>query len=161
MKLAFKLFKFDCFCLYELLVYCKTITQNQITMQKYFELDAKEKKQEWLMIAFAIIAFITIGKGVYNQFYKIDEDIVLIPLVMATFSGYFLFYGINGITKGNVLSKYTPFYIFQSIVLLVIKTGGMERDKAKRFTTIFLGITGLIISAISFSMAIFVLMENR
>lgn len=123
-------------------------------MQQYFQLDAKEKKQELLMLAFAILACLTIAKGVYNQFHNIDLDYFLVPLFMATFTGYFLLYGINGVTKGNLLPKWTPSYIFQFICFLIRKIGSMPKERARTFSAKLLGTIGLIISAVTFTMGI-------
>lgn len=92
-------------------------------MRQYFELDPTEKKQEWLMLTFALLAFLTIAKGVYNQYYKIDQDYILVPLLMTMFSGYFFVYGINELTKGNLIPKWTPFFIFQLICFLTKTIG--------------------------------------
>ena len=123
-------------------------------MQQYFPLDAKEKKQELLMLAFAILACLTIANGVYNQFHNIDQDYFLIPFSMAMFSGYFLVYGINGVTKGNLIPKWTPSYIFQFICFLIRKVGSIPKERARMFTTKLLGTFGLIISAVVFTMGI-------
>lgn len=123
-------------------------------MQQYFQLDAKEKKQELLMLAFAILACLAIAKGVYNQFHNIDQDYFLIPFLMATFTGYFLVYGINGITKGNLLPKWTPFYVFQFVCFLIRKIGSIPKQRARMFTTKLLGTVGLIVSVVIFTMGI-------
>ncbi len=124
-------------------------------MQQYFSVDAKEKKQELLMLAFSILACLTIAKGVYNQFHNIDQDYFLVPFIMAMFTGYFLVYGINGITKGNLLPKWTPSYIFQFICFLARKVGSMPKERARMFTTKLLGTISLIISVVIFTMGIF------
>ena len=115
-------------------------------MRQYFQLDPTEKKQEWLMLTFAILGFLTIAKGIYNQYYKIDQDHILVPLLMTVFSGYFFVYGINGLTKGNLTPKWTPFFIFQFIYFLTKTIGSMTQDKARSFSTKLLGALGLIIS---------------
>ncbi len=130
-------------------------------MRQYFELDSKEKKQEWLMLTFAILGFLTIAKGVYNQYYKIDQDYILVPLLMTMFSGYFFVYGINGLTKGNLTPKWTPFFIFQFICFLTKTIGSMTQDRARIFSTKLLGALGLIISVGIFVMAIISLTANN
>ena len=128
-------------------------------MPQYFQLDSKEKKQEWLMLAFAISGFMTIAKGVYNQYYHIDQDYILVPLVMALFGGYFLIYGINGLTKGNLTPKWTPFYIFHVVCFLTRTIGSTKEGKAKSFSTKLLGVCGLLISIVCLTLAVKVLIH--
>ena len=122
-------------------------------MKVYFELDSREKKQEWLLLTFAILGFLIIAKGIYNDFYKIDQDYILVPLLMIMFGAFFLVYAINGITKGNLTPKWTPFYMFQLVCFLTKTIGSMTPDKARRFSTKLLGALGLIISMGCFSFA--------
>jgi len=101
-------------------------------MREYFQLNPKERKQEWLMLTFAISSFVIIAKGIYNQYYKIDQDYILVPLYTAICSGFFLIYGINAFTKGNLTAKWTPHYIFQ-VVSFLTKTIGSITRKSKKF----------------------------
>lgn len=123
-------------------------------MRQYFELDPKEKKQELLMLTFAILAFATVAKGLYNQYHNIDQDHILVPLLMTMFGGYFLVYGINGLTKGNLTPKWTPFYIFGIVQFLAKRIGSITQDKARIFSTKLLGTLGLIVSIVIFTFAI-------
>jgi hypothetical protein len=122
-------------------------------MKLYFELDSKEKKQELLLLAFAICGFLIIAKGIYNEFYKIDQNYILVPLVMIMFGGYFLVYAINGLTLANLTPKWTPFYLFQLVFILTKTIGATTPDKARRFSSKFLGALALIISIGCFSLA--------
>lgn len=123
-------------------------------MREYFQLNSKEKKQEWLMLTFAILSFVIIAKGIYNQYYKIDQDYILIPLYTAICSGFFLIYGINAFTKGDLTAKWTPNYIFQVVCFLTKSIGSVTQEKAKNFSIKLLGTLGLIISTGLFVIAI-------
>lgn len=123
-------------------------------MREYFQLNSKEKKQEWLMLTFAILSFVIIAKGIYNQYYKIDQDYILVPLYALICSGFFLIYGINAFTKGNLTAKWTPRYIFQIVCFLTKTIGSITQEKARNFSIKLLGSLGLIISAGLFVIAI-------
>lgn len=129
-------------------------------MQQYFQLDKKEKTQEWILLSLSIVSFLIIGKGVYNQYHNIDQDEILIPLILIIYAGIFLLYGINGITKGNLTAKWTPFFIFEIIIFLVRKLGSLTREKARIFTVQLLGTVGLIISIGFFITTIIILTEK-
>ncbi len=130
-------------------------------MRQYFQLDAKEKKQEWLMLIFAILALLTIAKGLYNQYHNIDQDHILIPLLLIMFGLYFFVYSINGLTKGNLIPKWTPFYLFQIMIFFTKKIGSNTRDKARILSIKLLGIFGLIISVGLFILTTIVLTKYK
>lgn len=129
-------------------------------MQQYFQLDKKEKTQEWILLSLSIVSFLTIGKGLYNQYHNIDQDEILIPLILIIYVGIFLLYGINGITKGNLTATWTPFFIFEIIIFFVRKLGSLTREKARIFTVQLLGTVGLIISIGFFITTIIILTEK-
>jgi len=135
-------------------------TRNLLPMPQYFQLDSNERKQEWLMLAFAVSGFLTVAKGVYNEYYHIDQDCILIPLLMTLFGGYFFIYGIKGLTKGNLTPKWTPFYIFQVIYFFTKTIGYTKPDKAKSFSTKLLGVCGLLISIACLIFAVKVLTQH-
>ena len=60
-------------------------------MRQYFELEPKEKKQEWLLFTLAILFCLTIVTGIYYQVQNKDHDNVLIPLFFILGSCFFLF----------------------------------------------------------------------
>jgi len=123
-------------------------------MREYFQLNPKERKQEWLMLTFAISSFVIIAKGIYNQFYKIDQDYILVPMYAAICSGFFFIYGLNAFTQRNLTAKWTPHYIFQAICFLTKTIGSMTQEKARNFSIKLLGTLGLLISAGLFVIAI-------
>ena len=130
-------------------------------MQQYFELDNKEKKQEWLMLIFAAISFLIIGKGVYNQYHHIDQDNILVPLVLIMYCGFFFIYGFNAFAKGNLIPKWTPFFIFQFTFFLIRKFSSKTREKARAFATKFLGTLAIILSIGFLISAILLLIQNK
>ena len=115
-------------------------------MTQYFELDQKEKKQEWLLLTLAILFFITIAIGIYYQSSNKDHDEILVPLFFILGSCFYLVYSINAFGKGNLIQKWTPFYIYKILFFLRKRLGSSTDDNAKRFAIKFLGIVGLIIS---------------
>ena len=115
-------------------------------MKEYFELEPKEKKQEWLLLILAILFCLTIATGIYFQVQKKDHDNVLVPLFFSLGGCFFLVYGINAFRKGNLIQKWTPAYIFKILFFLIKKLTSYNADRAKKIVIKFLGIIGLILS---------------
>ncbi|HKZ68275.1 MAG TPA: hypothetical protein VJ111_18030 [Chitinophagaceae bacterium] len=114
-------------------------------MKEYFELDPNEKKQEWLLLSLAILVFLIIIKGVYNQQYNIDQDRILLPLLFFIGGTFFFIYGLNGLGKGNLTPKWTPFLIFQISIFLTKRFTSLSAEKARQFVKRSLGVLGLLI----------------
>ena len=115
-------------------------------MKEYFELEPKEKKQEWLLLILAILICLTIATGIYFQVQKKDHDNVLVPLFFILGGCFFLIYSINAFRKGNLIQKWTPAYIFKIFLFLTKKLTSYNTAQAKRAVIKFLGIIGLTIS---------------
>lgn len=126
-------------------------------MQQYFSLDAKEKKQEWLLLVSAVVSFMIIGKGVYNQYHHIDQNNILIPLLTVMYTCFFFVYGFNAFTTGNLTPKWTPFFIYQVTCVLIKKIGSTTQDRAKIIAIKILGTIALIIALGLFIATIFIL----
>jgi uncharacterized membrane protein len=123
-------------------------------MNQYFELEPKEKKQEWLLLTLAILFFLTVATGIYYQSRNKDHDNILIPLFFILGSCFFLVYSINAFGKGNLIQKWTPFYIYKILFFLTKRLSSSADDNAKRFAIKFLGVIALIISIALFITAI-------
>jgi len=115
-------------------------------MRQYFELESKEKKQEWLLLTLAILCCLTIAVGVYYQLQNKDHDKVLIPLFFILGGCFFLIYAINAFGNGNLIQKWTPAYIFKILLFLTKRPTSLTPDHAKRFVIRLLGTIGLIVS---------------
>ena len=123
-------------------------------MKEYFELDPKEKKQEWLLLILVILFCLTIVTGIYFQVQKKDHDNILVPLFFSLGGCCFLIYSINAFGKGNLVQKGTPAYIFKILFFLITKLTSSDAGHAKRSVIKLLGITSLIFSIASFITAI-------
>jgi hypothetical protein len=130
-------------------------------MKQYFELDAKEKRLEWILLLLFILFAMTIGVGVYTQSHNMDFDRILIPGFFSISGTIFLLYGLNGVTKRNLIQKYTPFYIYNILQYLIERLGSVEKEKAKSSVANILGICGLFISVICFSIAIWDIIKHQ
>lgn len=115
-------------------------------MKEYFELEPKEKKQEWLLLTLVILFCFTIAAGIYFQVQKKDHDNILVPLFFFLGGCSFLVYSINAFGKGNLVQKGTPAFIFKILFLLTKRLTSYTPDRVKRLVTKFLGIISLIIS---------------
>lgn len=127
---------------------------NYSAMKRYFVLDKKEKKQEWLLIILALVFFSTIGIGVYCQSHNINYNNVLIPTFCFSFGCFFLLNGYNGVTKGNLILKYAPAGIPFFLQYLFIKTASFSAHKARAATARMLGILSLLIAGACFLYAL-------
>jgi uncharacterized membrane protein len=115
-------------------------------MRQYFELDTREKKQEWVLLILTIIVFLIIAGGIYFQSRDKDYDNILVPLFFFISSCFFLVYSINAFGKGNLIQKWTPAYIYKILLFFTKKLMRSAEDKARAFVIKILGIIGLIIS---------------
>ena len=115
-------------------------------MKQYFELEPKEKKQEWLLLTLAILCCLTIAVGVYYQLQHKDHNKVLIPLFFILGGCFFFVYTINAFGNGNLIQKWTPAYIFKFLLFLTKRLASLTLDNAKRFVIRFLGTISLILS---------------
>jgi hypothetical protein len=115
-------------------------------MRQYFELDSREKKQEWALLILTIIVILIIGIGIYFQSHDKDYDSILVPLFFIISSCFFLVYSTNAFGKRNLIQKWTPGYIYKILLFLTKKLMSSTDDNARAFVIKFLGITGLIIS---------------
>ena len=129
-------------------------------MKEYFELDPREKKQEWLLLTLTILFVLIIAMGVYFQTHNKDHDDILVPSFFITASCIFLVYAINAFEKGNLVKKGTPAYIFKPLLFFAKRLRVSTADKAEPFVIKFLGIVGLIASIGLFIMAIILILQN-
>ena len=123
-------------------------------MKEYFELEPKEKKQEWLLLILAILFCLTIATGIYFQVQKKDHDSILVPLFFILGGCFFLVYSINAFGKKNLIQKWTPAYIFKILFFLTKKFTGYTIDDTKRSVIKLLGVIGLILSIALFITAV-------
>ena len=123
-------------------------------MRQYFELEPKEKKQEWLLLTLAILCCLIIAVGVYYQLQNKDHNKVLIPLFFILGGCFFLTYSINAFGNGNLTQKWTPAYIFKILLFLAKRLISPIPGNAKTFVIRLLGTTGLIASIVLFITAI-------
>jgi len=128
-------------------------------MKEYFELNRKEKRQEWLLLSVSILLFLIVIKGVYNQEHNIDQDNILIPLFFLFGGIFFLIYGMNGLRKGNLTPKWTPFLLFQIALFLTKRLTSLTEENTREFVKKIMGILGLIIGTGLLIIGIFSLMK--
>jgi type IV secretory pathway component VirB8 len=129
-------------------------------MKKYFDLDADEKRLEWVLLALFVLFAVIIATGVYSQLHGINYDRFLIPAFFLISGTFFTFYGSNGLKKGNLIAKWTPFYLYGLLKFLLSKPGSMKAERAARFSKRILGISGFLIAIICFSFAILVIVKQ-
>ena len=107
------------------------------SMRQYFELDPREKRQEWLLLTLAILLCLIVVIGIYFQTHDKDYDNILVPIFLIIVSCYFLVLSINAFEKGNLVQKWTPAYIFKILLFFTKKLMPSTADNARRFVIKF------------------------
>ena len=115
-------------------------------MRQYFELDPKEKYQDYILLTIATLTGLTVAVGLYFEAQNINHNNILIPIFFFFIANFFLLYSINALTNGNLTLKWTPTYISKSLLFLYKKLRSSPEAKPNRFVTRLLGLIGLIIS---------------
>ena len=106
-------------------------------MKTEIELTKTELKLQLFLILCSLLSFVVIGFGVYFQNNNIDKDYLLVPILL---SFWFVFFGIvvyNGLKNGNLIKKWTPFYIYNSLLWLVNKFN-LDKQKSEKITKQFI-----------------------
>lgn len=119
-------------------------------MKQDFHLSYKEKRIEIILLILAVVTFIIIGKGIYNEKNNINQDNILLPLIMFLYGIFFLIYSFNGLSKGELIGKWTPFYLVPLLVILIIRVIKIQKEKAEKISRITIGILAFIVSLICF-----------
>jgi hypothetical protein len=118
-------------------------------MKAEIELTKTELKLQLFLILSSLLSFVVIGFGVYFQNNNIDKDYLLVPILL---SFWFVFFGIfvyNGTKNGNLIKKWTPFYIYNSILWLVTKINS-DKEKTEKITKKIIALFALVFFLIIF-----------
>ncbi|WP_295337154.1 hypothetical protein [Flavobacterium sp.] len=119
-------------------------------MKTEIELTKTELKLQLFLILSLLLSFGVIGIGVYFQNKQIDKDYLLVPILLFF---WFIHFGIvvfDGLKNGNLIKRWTPFYIYDSIFWLVTKINtDMEKTEkiTKQIIALFASVFYLIIVA--------------
>lgn len=119
-------------------------------MKNEFHLSAKERNLEIVLLVLAFITFIIIGKGIYNEKHNINQDNILLPLIMFIYGIFFLIYSFNGFFKGQLLGKWTPFFLVPILAFIIKKIAKVNIEKAIFYSRIFFSLLALVVSLICF-----------
>ncbi len=118
-------------------------------MKAEIELTKTELKLQLFLILSSLLSFVVIGFGVYFQNNNIDKDYLLVPILL---SFWFVFFGIfvyNGTKNGNLIKKWTPFYIYNSILWLVTKINS-DKENTEKITKKIIALFALVFFLIIF-----------
>lgn len=116
-----------------------------------YKLEITEKQQQTALRFLLFIIAVSIIKGIYNSSRNIDQDGLLMPLLLFS-SGFFcLIYGINAITKGNLVKRWMNEMVFSA---LISKNSKREDHVNISNAAKLVGITMLTFSACLFISAI-------
>ena len=112
-------------------------------MKAEIELTKAELKLQLFLILSSLLSFVVIGFGVYFQNKNIDKDYLLVPFLL---SFWFVFFGIfvyNGMKKGNLIKKWTPVYIYNSVFWIVTKINS-NKEKTEIITKQIIALFALV-----------------
>lgn len=102
-------------------------------MKIEIELTKSELKLQFYLILSALLSFIVIGIGVYFQNKNIDKDYLLVPILLSLWFVFFGIFAYNGLNNGALIKKWTPFYIYNSILWLLTKFNS-DKQKSEKIT---------------------------
>ena len=116
--------------------------------KQYFPLDRDEKIQEWIMLSFLAVFFLTMFSGLYTQTHNIDFDYILVPTLAFSGGCFYAINGLNAFGKGNLTLKYVPYYLPQLLQFILKKGFSVSPEKARTISVFSFGIFSLIVGAI-------------
>ena len=123
-------------------------------MQQSIKLNSKEQKLEWTLLALASVFIILIIVGVISQSRGVNYDYILVPAFFFSGGLFFLLFGLNGIAKGQLIEKWSPFVLTawtKAIMqIFVMKEKGAQTDVWK----ITLGLAAVLVGLICIATAI-------
>lgn len=123
-------------------------------MGQFFELKPAEKRTELALLGLFVLFMLICFKGVYNHYQQVNEDNILIPIAYFILGFYLLLFGINGVTNGNLIPKWTPSYLYNFIFYLVNWLPVFPKDQKRTGTKQVIGAMGIIASICFFTTAI-------
>lgn len=123
-------------------------------MKQYFDLEPAEKRLEYILLFLFVLLAAVIATGVYFQAHGIDHDRLLIPIFFTVCGTYFLLFGCNALSNGNLTAKWTPFYIFALLKFALTRLLFLPKEKAVAVTRKIIGGLALLVSAVCYSFAV-------
>jgi hypothetical protein len=129
-------------------------------MIKLLPAEPKEKRLLSVMIGFFVLAIFTIGKGIYNQSYGINQDRILVPLLLLFFAAFFLTYSFAAFK----LHKFVPdsfAIIYPFLIMLIKHMTTLSEEECKNMATRVIGIILLLSSLVFIAFAIFSLITLK
>lgn len=123
-------------------------------MKQYFPLPRNEQKLEWILIILFLLFSCIILIGVFTEYMHLNYDDVLIAALCLSGGFFCIVLGLNGITNGNLIVKYSPFWMATAIQFLLKKIFSFTPDRARRTTAVSLGILFLIVALVMLAIAV-------
>jgi membrane protein CcdC involved in cytochrome C biogenesis len=113
-------------------------------MQQDVKLKSKEQKLELVLLSLFLFFIVVIIIGIVNQSRGINQDTILTPSFFFSGGIFFILFGFNGIARGQLIEKWTPWVLGSWIKAMTRLFVKQEDDKEKNAWKISLGITALI-----------------
>lgn len=126
-----------------------------------YKLQIKEKQQQTALRFLLFIIVVSIIKGIYNSSRNIDQDSLLMPLLLFASSFFCLIYGINAITKGNLVKRWMNEMVFSALISLISKNSKREEHVNISNAAKFIGIIMLTLSACLFVSAVYYIVDSH
>ncbi len=129
-------------------------------MKKETHLSKTEQKLEYLILFIGILSFCVIALGVYYQNKKINKDYLLVLILSAIYIIIFGIYAYNGLRGGNLIKRWTPFFIYD-IVLWIVSKFSTDNEKAEKLTNKIIIIKALLMCGLFLFIIIKILITKR
>ncbi len=128
--------------------------------KQYFPLDKDEKMQEWMMIISYSIFVLSFWLTLLAGWKHLPYGKNLLPIIFFSMGFYYLIRGWNGITKGNLIAKYTAWNFVQFLKNVLVKKYQLVPDEARKAAAKRLGILSFFLAASCFFFGFIILIEN-
>lgn len=129
-------------------------------MHQDVKLNSKEQKLEWILLALALVFISLIVIGVISQSKGVSFDHILVPAFFFFGGLFFLLFGLNGITKGQLTDKWTP-YILSAWTKAIIKVFTLSNKKNQTNDwKITLGIASFLVGIVCTTIAVYHLYKS-
>ena len=129
-------------------------------MQKGVKLNTREQILEWTLLGLAVVFVVLCVIGIINQSKGINGDDILVPSFFFSFGLFFLSFGLNGLVKGQLIEKWTPYILYASIKAFARLFIKKKADTANNAWKVVFGLIAILFGAVCVLTAIYDLQKH-
>jgi hypothetical protein len=129
-------------------------------MQKGVKLNTREQILEWTLLGLAVVFVVLCVIGIINQSKGINGDDILVPSFFFSCGLFFLSFGLNGLVKGQLIEKWTPYILYASIKAFARLFINKKADTANNAWKVVFGTMAILFGAVCVLTAIYDLQKH-